>query len=124
MSKGYVAYNLTSSSREKILSSFTPKFTKVIAHHITLAFGVDSSYPLPSNFQAKVVGYSNNENIECLVVEIAGNIYRPDGKVFHITLSHNEKAKPVDSNILLATKGYSPVSPFEIEVVPTFNAFN
>lgn len=124
MKKGYVGYNLTPDAREKILSIFSPKYIKVIAHHITLSFGVDESYLIPNHVKATVIGYAHNENIECLVVKVGDTVYRPDGKLFHITLSHNEKAKPVDSNHLLETKGYELIDTFEIDVVPKFNPFN
>lgn len=77
----------------------------------------------PKPKQVKVIGYACNEKIECLVVEIDGVKTRGDGKLFHITLSHSPDAKPVMSNDLLQSQGYEPCDHFEIEVVPTFNAF-
>ena len=123
MKKGYTAYNLTEASRAKLLSVFNPKFTTVVAHHVTFAFGVNESEPIPDYTQLKVIGHAANENIECVVVEIGGTSTRPDGKTYHITLSHNDKAKPVDSNALLVS-GYQRVTPFNLEVKPTFNPFS
>lgn len=123
MKKGYLAYNLTEKAQALLLVKFPPKFKKVIAHHITYAFGVSEDAPLPPKASVKVVGYASNENIECVVVEVGGTSKRADGSTYHITLSHNEKAKPVQSNDLLKEKGYEPVEAFEIETVPTFNGF-
>lgn len=125
MSKGYIAYNLTESSRAKLLSEFPPKFSKVVAHHITFQFGVDSSTPLPPVPQkVEVVGYACNDKIECVVVRADNKDRREsDGKLMHITLSHSDEAKPVMSNDLLMDAEYTSVSPMEIEVVPTFNKF-
>lgn len=122
--KGYIAYNLVGKSYDAIVSRFYPKFSKVVAHHITVAFNVSDKEPMPPKpKQVKVIGYACNEKIECLVVEIDGVKTRGDGKLFHITLSHSPDAKPVMSNDLLQSQGYEPCDHFEIEVVPTFNAF-
>jgi hypothetical protein len=107
----YSCYKLTDSSRSMLLSRFPPKFEKVIAHHITLRFGVPAGEPLPDTPKScRVIGYSANEKIECLVVEVNGTTVRPDGKIFHITLSLDpSKAKPVDSNTLLQELGWHPL---------------
>ncbi len=120
---GYMAYNLTKEARERILTSFTPRYSKVIAHHITIAFGVEETYPCPDVAFVKVVGYAYNEKIEALVVEVSGQKERPDGKLFHITLSHSEEAKPVMSNDLLLQTPYTPIDPFMIPVEKKFNKF-
>jgi hypothetical protein len=123
--KGYIAYNLTDKSRGEILANFPPKFSKVVAHHITLEFGVDDLIPLPSIPQkAEVIGYACNDKIECLVVRVDGQTRRnSDGKLLHITLSHSIEAKPVMSNELLMDVEYTSVTPLSIEVVPKFNKF-
>jgi hypothetical protein len=125
MSKGYIAYNLTEASRAKLLGEFPPKFSKVVAHHITLQFGVDDSTPLPPTPQkAEVIGYACNDKIECVVARVDNQERRAvDGKLLHITLSHSDEAKPVMSNDLLTDMEYTPVSPIEIIVEPTFNKF-
>ena len=122
--RGYIAYNLTARSHNEVIAKFYPKFAKVVAHHITVAFNVSDKDPVPSKpNSAKVVGYACNEMIECLVVEINGNRYRADGKLFHVTLSHTREAKPVMSNDLLQAQVYTECEPFDIEVTPSFNAF-
>lgn len=125
MSKGYISYNLTEESRAKILSEFPPKFSKVVAHHITVQFGVNDSVPLPVPPQkVEVIGYASNEKIECVVVRVDSKERREsDGKLMHITLSRSDEAKSVMSNELLMDAEYNAVSPFEIKVEPTFNKF-
>lgn len=125
MIKGYIAYNLTEASRANLLSAFPPKFSKVVAHHITIMFGVNNTTPLPPIPQkVEVIGYACNEQIECLVVRADNKERREsDGKLMHITLSHSDEAKPVMSNDLLMDAEYTSVSPIEIEVDPTFNKF-
>lgn len=124
MKKGYQAYNLTESARESLLKTFPNRFNKIAAHHVTFKFGASETDPLPSMAKIIVVGYSFNENIECVVVSVNGSTQRPDGKTYHITLSHNNKAKPVDSNKLIEDKGYvKSLLTLELETVPTFNSF-
>lgn len=82
-----------------------------------------STLGAPPVADINVVGYAYNEDmgIECLVVEVDGSTKRSDGKVFHITLSLDpEKAKPVDSNRLLETHGWEPVTPLSIKNTPAF----
>lgn len=123
--KGYLAYNLTDDSRAKVLSTFAPKFDKVVCHHITVKFGVSGNEVKTPNTPKKVevIGYASNDKIECVVVRVDGKTHRDsDGKLFHITLSHTNEAKPVMSNDLLMN-GFKPVTPFEITVEPKFNKF-
>ena len=122
MKKGYIAYNLTASAREKILNLFPPKFSNVIAHHTTFSFGVNENTPLPEAADIEVIGYACNNNIECVVVNVNGSSVRGDGGTYHITLSHNDNAKPVHSNDLIK-EGFDLVTPITLETVPTFNAF-
>lgn len=122
---GYVAYNLTSVSRVEILRRFKPKFeNNVVAHHITHQFGVSDTCQLPPKpAKVEVVGYASDGKIECLVVEVDGSSKRPDGALYHVTLSHTNEATPKMSNDLLK-KGWEPCPPFLIEASPVFNAFS
>lgn len=117
---GYTAYNLSKESKEMLLQKFVPSFEKVVCHHITHQFGVSETAPLPPKASLKVVGYAVNDRIECLVVEVNGSISRPSGGIYHITLSHKEGTKPVESNDLLKS-GYQKVSSLEIIATPCFN---
>lgn len=117
---GYLAYVLDEASRNAILELFVPKYSKVIAEHMTYTFPAKMGEELPpSPSSVKIVGYKDKqEGIEAVVVEVDGNATRPDGKLFHITLSlEPDKKKPSDSNILLAD-GYVPLCPYLINVFP------
>jgi hypothetical protein len=121
MRKQYFAYNLTDQAQSELFSRFKPLFENIKGDHITHQFNICSEDLLPDASKATIVGYSKNENIECVVVEILGSINRPDGKIYHITISHNDLAKPVDSNSLLASIGYFPVDRFQIDILPAKN---
>lgn len=117
---GYLAFNLSDSARVELLSRFKPKFNHVVAQHVTLKYGANESESIPDVRSAKVIGYAFNDSIECVVVEIEGTPRRPDGGIYHITLSHNENARPVDSNTLLRESGFSAVEEFALEIEPKF----
>lgn len=123
MRKGFQAYNLADSSRSEILKNFKPSFSEVILHHVTIAFGVEESKPLPSKSDTlTVIGHAKNDRIECFVVEVNGSTGREDGGTFHLTISHVKGAKPFESNELIKN-GFDLVTPFEIKATPTFNPF-
>lgn len=116
----YIAYLLNDQTRQRLTELFPPKYPEFIGHHITLTFAKRDA-PLPEMpKRARVVGHADNGiGLEALVVEIDGNIHRPDGKIFHITwsLDRTKGFKPVDSNTLVA-QGYQPIDPVEIMVTP------
>jgi hypothetical protein len=120
---GYLAYKLSPSSREQLIHHFKPKYPEVIAGHVTYKHPAKSNEDLPPvAHDAHVVGYEDSEDgIEALVVEINGSTKRPDGKLFHITLSLDRAKgkKPVHSNDLV-NKKFTHVSPIAIHLTPAF----
>jgi len=121
-SMGYTAYTFSEHTREEILKKFPPKNNEVIAHHITWKFLAKSTDELPPiAHEAHIVGYASEDGLEALVVSINGTTKRPDGAILHITLSldRGKGKKPVHSNQLLKN-GYSHVTPFSIQLEPTF----
>ena len=102
--KGYNGWLITPISRATILSWFPPKFNNVYVHHITNQFKVLDTDPFLNEATIVIVGYALNEDgIEAVVVSVDGNLYRPDGNIFHCTLSLDlEKGfSPKDSNKLI-----------------------
>lgn len=123
MAKGYNGYLI--KDKNKLFNFFPPKYQKVFGHHITHEFNVEEELP-PKIYEAKIIGYADSEDgIEALVVSLNNEIDRPDGSIYHITLSLDpNKYKPKDSNTLLK-KGYEKlVSPISIKIEPKFFPFN
>lgn len=119
---GYTAYTLSDSSRRELLAHFKPKYPEVIAHHVTYQFPAKSTDALPPDVKdAHVVGYEHEDGLEALVVEINGSTKRPDGKLYHITLSLDRAKgkKPVHSNDLV-NKSFQHVARIPIHLTPTF----
>jgi hypothetical protein len=122
---GYLAYTLSASSRNDLLHHFKPKYPEVICEHVTYKFPAKSNEELPpAVHEAHVIGYEDSgDGIEALVVEINGKRTRPDGKLFHITLSldRSKGKKPVHSNALV-NKSFKHVTPIAIHLTPAFIA--
>lgn len=111
---GYQALVLDSPSRDLLLKQIKPEFTDIIAHHITVQFPATSQDPLPPQpKQIKVIGVaSDHKGVQAAIVELDGTSQRPDGKIYHITISidKSQGAKPVHSNDVIAKYGYEKLS--------------
>lgn len=120
---GYLAYTLSAGSRNDLLHHFKPKYPEVICQHITYKFPAKSTDELPpAAHEARVVGYEDSgDGIEAVVVDINGSTKRPDGKLFHITLSldRSKGKKPFHSNELV-NKKFLHVSPITLYLTPAF----
>lgn len=119
---GYIGFNLDDASRNTVIAHFQPKFPKIIAHHITHQFGVPVDSPLPPHPKnVQIVGYAADHGIEALICQVDGTTKRPDGGVYHVTLSLNpDTHKPVDSNKVIA-QGWEPIEPFAIKTLTKMN---
>ncbi|MBK4734939.1 hypothetical protein [Noviherbaspirillum pedocola] len=118
----YSAYVIADASRMAILDSFPPKFGDVICHHVTERFGLSAGdRQLPPPAEILIVGYACDASLEALVVTVDGNMRRPDGGTYHITLSLERALgrKPVDANRVIATVGWNPVTVLRVDAVPS-----
>lgn len=107
----YSAYMILKQSRRQLLKLWDTKYEKVIAHHVTVQFGDVTKDDVPEEARIEVVGYVDSmDGLEALIVSVNGEIVRPDGKTYHITLSLDpSKYAPMDSNQLIADKGFIPL---------------
>jgi hypothetical protein len=115
----YTGWLLPEADRDKLLRLFPPTYHDVIAHHVTLRMGANE---VPEPTEGVIVGIVDDGNgVQALVVQIDGAINRPDGYTYHITWSvdretHNRK--PFHSLNVLKEKGWEPVWPTYINLVP------
>jgi hypothetical protein len=116
----YTAYVLDDSARTSLLAKFPPKYPKVIAHHVTVQFGVPADTEVPPPARVKVIGYADSgDGLEALVCTVDGKAERPDGKRFHITLSLDpSKYSAVDSNKLLASNKFTLTLGTQVATTP------
>lgn len=124
----YLAFEITSGSRDALLNQFKPQFKhKVLCHHVTVQFNLtEENYErLVEELKGadlQVIGHQTGKGVECLVVAVNDNPKRPDGKIYHITLSLASGHKPVESNTLLEQQGYQSCIPVgfdaELKLLP------
>ncbi len=111
---------LTDKSRAKLLALFPPAYKDVIAHHVTVKFGIKDNEPEPDMPETiQVTGIADDgEKIQGLRVEVNGSSTRGDGQTFHITwsLDRDKGAKPVDTNSIMHKA--KDIDPVDIEVIP------
>jgi hypothetical protein len=106
----YVGWQLSKADRNRLLAVIPPAYRDVIAHHVTLAYDVPEDVALPTEATGQIVGISNSgDGIQALVLKIGNEVYRPDGKVFHITWSLDRAAgkTPADSNTMICQNGWT-----------------
>lgn len=102
----YLAFELSQRSRASVLSLFTPRFSNVICHHVTIEFNLtkdnfDKFKTMLSQTPSVVAyGYATSDGIEALAVAVGNETDRVDGSFYHITLSLEPPHKPVESNTL------------------------
>jgi hypothetical protein len=97
----YSGWLIKPADQMRILGMYPPRYSIVRAHHVTRMLGKDLMLPDPASIQ--VVGIAcDGRGIEALLVRVNGLIRCPDGRFFHITLSHEEHRAPKESNDVLA----------------------
>lgn len=129
---GYTAYLLDDEKRKTLLDVFEPSYKEVLAHHITLEFGVGVDTDIEEPEQVRITHLINDGNgLEALVVEVNGAYTRPDGQTYHITWSIDPDAplpdyikaadpqavayEPKHANLMIA-KAFSDECPEEFSV--------
>lgn len=116
--KKYLAFVLDDASRKEILGYFKPKYKKIDCHHITVQFNPsEDSKPLIDSLKGaslEVVGYQYGEGVDCIAIEVNGSTTRPDGGVYHVTLSLKGGHSPKESNDVLKAQGIQHTLPFPI----------
>jgi hypothetical protein len=102
----YLAFELSEKSRANLLALFTPRFSKVICHHVTIEFNLTKeklekfNRKLESDSSVSAYGYAFGDGIECVAVAVSDETDREDGSFYHITMSLDAPHKPVESNTL------------------------
>lgn len=106
----YLAFILDDSSRALLLKNIPPRFSKVIAHHVTLIYPKTEADKakmrrmhtqlLGQECDAEVYREYTGEYIHAAGVRFNGSVTRMLGGFYHVTMSLEAPAKPVDSNKL------------------------
>lgn len=111
----YSGWILPEDERKRLLEAIKPAYTKVVAHHVTLEYGVTSDAPLPTESTGQIVGCADDgAGVQALVVRIGGTTRRPDGNNYHVTWSLAEGRKPQESNDVISAFGWTPLDEYWI----------
>lgn len=125
----YLAFEISDKSRAQLLTLFPVKFSKIIAHHVTIEFNLTPEkfdhYKnlLTPQTEVRVYGYAQGDGIECVAVSIGNEYKRADGSFYHVTLSLEPPHKPVESN-LLESKIVGITTLFGLQTFTLDGAFN
>lgn len=104
-----MAYSCYLVKSEQIKRIASPVRCNHFMHHITVEFGIPNDSPLPPKpNNVQVIGVASDEKAQALVVSVDGKTERPDGRLFHVTVSTADNVKPFYSNRLLES-GYTPL---------------
>ena len=100
---GYIAFVIVEDSRAKLLKKFPAKHSRVIAHHVTLKFGVtsDELEAVTASFGnpncCTVTGHGDYEGVDCVSIRTGNHFEQDNGTKLHITLSCADGVKPVQA---------------------------
>jgi len=114
-----IGWRLAQDDRAKLLDEFKPKYSKTVAHHVTLKSDAASD-PLPPDVRAQIVGRTDDgDGVEVMVVAIDGTTDRPDGSTYHITWSLGDGRRARESNDVLKERGWEELDdPLPIKLEP------
>lgn len=97
---------LPDTERARVLGTFTPKYSVVKASHVTLA--IDDK-TIPADAEIHIVGVADDgAGMEALVCTVNGELNRPDGGIFHLTLSHEPHRSAKEANEVVQ-QGYDRI---------------
>lgn len=114
-----VGWRLDPGQRGELLARFPPRYGRVVADHVTLAF--DPAHPkLPTETAGEIVGEADDgQGVQALAVRIGGTTDRPDGSTYHLTWSLGPDRKAKESNDVLKRQGWTPLdAPVPVRLEP------
>ena len=107
-----IGWKLDREQRKELLLQFPPKFSEVVADHVTLSARVARTSELPQETLGEIVGRTEDgKGVEALVVSIGGTTDRPDGSTYHITWSLAKGRRAKESNDVIARLGWQRLDP-------------
>jgi hypothetical protein len=114
-----VGWLLDPRDRTALLARIPPAYPDVVAHHVTLAVDPEGALRLPVETAGEVIGIADDgAGVQALVVRIAGGVRRPDGGVWHITWSLASGRRAVESNSVIAQRGWRDLEALPVRLRP------
>jgi hypothetical protein len=106
---------LDRQSRKLLLEEFGAKYEIVRGDHVTLD-ATDDLLLAPKQYPIFVTGHLDCGFMDVLTCEVAGDVFRPDGNRYHVTLSHTPDHRSVEANDVLKA--------FDVKRLPAIIALN
>ncbi|HEV2078955.1 MAG TPA: hypothetical protein VGR19_03530 [Allosphingosinicella sp.] len=115
-----IGWKLDPDQRKELLQQFPPKFSQVVADHVTLVSRVPARAELPCEEHCEIVGrVDDGEGVEAMVVSLGGTTDRPDGSTYHITWSLSPGRRAKESNDVIARLGWTELDlPMPVRLIP------
>jgi hypothetical protein len=115
-----IGWKLDRDQRRALLERFPPRYAKAVADHVTFLTKVAPDALLPPEANAVIVGRADDDSgVEAMVVAMEGETDRPDGSTWHITWSLDAGRKAVESNDVIAGRGWTEFSePVPVRLAP------
>ena len=105
-----IGWKLDRDQRRELLLQFPPRYSEVVADHVTLVSRVARNSDLPNETLCEIVGQADDgRGVEALVVSIGGTTDRPDGSTYHITWSLEKGRRAKESNDVIRERGWTPI---------------
>lgn len=123
--RSYLAFVLSDESRAKLLAAVPHPQSKVIAHHVTIAFKhtpeklkrIERELALEKGLKVVVTGYVSQSYLTVATVELNGIAGRvADTGFYHVTIALEPPTKPVESNDLLRMLDGAPTIKLHLEL--------
>ncbi|HEY0625520.1 MAG TPA: hypothetical protein VGD10_02185 [Allosphingosinicella sp.] len=115
-----IGWKLDREQRKELLQQFPPKYSEVVADHVTLAAKVAKKAELPCETEGEIIGRSDDgKGVEAMVVRLGGTTDRPDGSTYHITWSLEKGRRAKESNDVIRDHGWKPLEmPMPVQLQP------
>ncbi len=116
-------WKLDRAQRAQLLECLPPSWPDVIADHVTLAAHQPDRTDLPPPAEGNIIGYvDDRDGLDALIVSVDGTTSRPDECTFHVTWSLDSERgrRPVQSNDVIAIRGWQTIAPIPIRLTPTY----
>jgi hypothetical protein len=115
-----IGWTLDRDQRRALLKRFPPRYAKAVADHVTFLTRVAPDALPPPEANAAIVGRADDDSgVEAMVVAMEGETRRPDGSTWHITWSLDAGRKAVESNDVIADRGWTDLpEPVPVRLVP------
>jgi hypothetical protein len=104
-------------------NGMSPRHPRLHAHHVTHRYPDDKVAPAIDSIE--IIGHASDDDVDCLVVALSPasepgvpGWRRPDGGVYHCTISTADGVSPRRSNDLLALGNWRELTPTRIAFDP------